>query len=397
MQQKNDLRVYFLAEREFPSGNAGGIRVQYMAKALQLLGYEVIVISLGDNNAQDYVKELNGFVYDGIQYENYPLYKGIKRFFRRYIFSGLAAIAKLKRFSNLRTSKDVVIVYTSNALYAMTVLFYLRHRYSVWMDVVEWFQKENFNYQRLNIKYWLYRFCFNVLYPATKQVIAISSLIENEFKCKGCKTILIPNLYDTSIGDRYSTSHNYDIINLIYSGNPGIKENLSSMFKALIELPETYRLRYKFHFTGVRKEEVLKLLGQEAPLLQGLKEILIFHSWMEYENLLAFYSKMNFLYFVRDPTTPNLANFPTKLPELMTFGVVPLTTQIGDYGKYLVDGVNSILIDNSHYLTCKESLLRVLSLSPSQIQQLSAGAKKCAKENFEYRVRAKTIDFEVMK
>ncbi len=390
-------RVYFLAEREFPSGNAGGTRVHYLAKALQLLGYEVVVLSLGDNNPQDFIRDINGFVHDGIQYENYPLSKGVIKIFRRYIFSGLATIYKLKHFSKSRPNGDIVIVYTTNAIYALTVLLYVRRRYSVWMDVVEWFQAENFRNRRYNIKYWLFRFCFSVLYPASRQVIAISSLIESEFRRKGCKTILIPNLYDTHIGDRYSPSLDYNTIRLIYSGNPGKKENLSSMFKSLLALPNASRMRFHFHFTGVRKDEVKKLLGKESYLLDRLQDTLIFHPWMAYDDLLWLYADMHFLYFVRDPTVANLANFPAKLPELMTFGVVPLTTRIGDYGKYLIDGVNSILINDSNYKTCRDALERVLKHTPAQINNLRAGAKESVRENFDFRVFATNIKLNLSK
>lgn len=386
------IRVYILAEREFPSGNAGGTRVRYLAKTLQRMGYEVIVFSLGENNDKDYVVSVNGFIFDGIQYENYPLSKGIEKFFRRYIFSGLAAIAKLRCFGKGRPSKDIVIVYTSNALYALPVLLYVRKKYAVWMDVVEWFQEEQFPNAKFNVKYWLYRFCFVVLYPATRQVIAISSLIESEFKRRGCKTILIPSLYDAHLGDGYPPPSASDTINLIYSGNPGTKENITSMFKGLIEVPVASRERFKFHFTGVTRREISKLLGSEFHLLDMLQGIVIFHAWMAYQDLLKLYAEMHFLYFVREPTVANLANFPTKLPELMTFGVVPLTTRIGDYGKYLIDGVNAIVINDCDHLTCRDALNRVLSLTPSQCLQLRSGAKECVRENFDFRAQATRIE-----
>lgn len=378
--------MYILAEREFPSGNAGGTHVRYLSKALQCIGHEVIVLSLGENDERDYVKSIDGYVYDGIQYDNFRLSKGIARFFRRYVFSGVATVAKLKRFRKSRRGRDIVIIYTSNALYAVPVLLYTRNKYSVWMDIVEWYQKEHFPNAVVNIKYWLYQFCFYVIYPATRKVIAISSLIQSEFMRRGCTTILVPNLYDTRLGDGKFLSDDFSTIKLIYSGNPGRKENIVSMLKALVELPAGTLDRFQLHFTGVKAHEIVKLLGEESHLLESLRDKLIFHPWMNYEDLLELYTGMHFLYFVREPTISNLANFPTKLPELMTFGVVPLTNPVGDYGKYLTDGIDSILIRDSSYQSCRDALDRVDRLDADQLTRLRNGARECARGKFDFRI-----------
>jgi glycosyltransferase involved in cell wall biosynthesis len=384
----SQCRVYVLAEREFPSGNAGGTRVRYLAKTLQLMDYEVIIFSLGINNPQDINENLNGYVFDGIQYENYPFNNGYARFIRRYFFSGFYAINALKRFSKRRLGKDIVIVYTSNALYALVVFLFTRNRYTVWMDVVEWFQVNQFKYGRLNPKFWLYRLCFSTLYPATKRVITISSMLGTEFNRKGCKTILMPSLYDSDLGNNMNIGNDLSKIHLIYSGNPGQKENLLSMFRAIYELPEDSRNRFRFNFTGVRKDEIAKLLKTDKWLLEELSGQLIFHSWMKYEDLLLVYSRMHFLYFVREPSVTNIANFPTKLPELMAFGVVPLTTQVGDYGRYLIDGVNSVVIQDGESLSCRNALDRILLMTPSEFLDLRSEAKKTCKDNFDFRSQA---------
>ena len=388
-------RVFILAEREFPSGNAGGTRVRYLAKMLQELGNDVTVIALGENAQKDYDINEKCYIFDGIKYQNTGLPKGVFRFFGRYLLSGLRAIRELKSIDGGGRNNDTVIVYTSNVIYAALVLTYVRNRYIAWVDIVEWFQKESFRFGAIDPKYGLYQICFNIFYPITGKVIAISSRIEREFARRGCQTVRIPCLYSTDVAMRFEEQRNRDNkIRLIYSGNPGKKEKLTVMLQALEALSTEKRDRFEFHFTGVSKRVVKTLLATDGYLLDRLSDIIYFHPWMEYDNLLGLYCQMNYLYFIRESTLPNLANFPMKLPELMSFGVVPITTRVGDYGEYLEDGVNSIIVPDTTLTSCQYALSRVLDLADESFYTLSLGAKECVNKNFDYRSFAKKCDFE---
>ena len=50
-------RLFICADRNFPRGDAGSNRILFMAKALQEKGWNVIVISTGKRNKQDYNRE----------------------------------------------------------------------------------------------------------------------------------------------------------------------------------------------------------------------------------------------------------------------------------------------------------------------------------------------------
>lgn len=82
---KMNKRLFICADRNFPRGDAGSNRILFMAKALQEKGWKVIVISTGKRNKQDYNKEKDEYMYDGITYYNitFPDNK-IKRIFEHY-------------------------------------------------------------------------------------------------------------------------------------------------------------------------------------------------------------------------------------------------------------------------------------------------------------------------
>jgi len=389
MHNSSKKRIFILAEREFPSGNAGGTRVRYLAKMYQEIGYSVFVISLGQNKAEDLDPQFGGYHCDGVQYFNAPIGVGPRRFVDRYLLSGLRAL-RILRMQGKPRPRDTIIIYSTNAIYCFVVLIAVRKTYRVWMDIVEWFQSDNFRLGRWDPKFWLFQVCFQLIYPSSGRVIAISETIQRHFAELGCKTIVIPCLYETDLGANSPRSPQLqERIRLIYSGNPALKESLAVMLEALVALPEVTRERFEMHFTGVSAKKLSVLLGERAHLLCDFGNNLIVHPWMTYDALLDLYRRMNFLYFIREARSLNLANFPMKLPELMSIGVVPLTTRVGDYGTYLADGENSIISAGADVDSCVEALMRLASMSPDEFQTMSEGAIRTVREHFDYRMFAR--------
>lgn len=87
-----------------------------------------------------------------------------------------------------------------------------------------------------------------------------------------------------------------------------------------------------------------------------------------------------------------LANFPSKVPEVMNMGIVPIVSDVGDYTKYyLEDGKNSIFIFGSGEQACYEAVQKALKLFPKQFKELSKNARRCVEERFDYHVWAPVI------
>ena len=101
---------------------------------------------------------------------------------------------------------------------------------------------------------------------------------------------------------------------------------------------------------------------------------------------------MDYLLLVRGRSRTTLANFPSKIPEAMTYGVVPICSKVGDYTKlYLKDRVNCIMIDGCSADKCCDVVSYATRLTKEKRMELSDNAKKCVKEKFDYHVWAEKI------
>lgn len=50
---------------------------------------------------------------------------------------------------------------------------------------------------------------------------------------------------------------------------------------------------------------------------------------MKYGELIGLYQEMHFLLLARGVSQMTLANFPSKVPETMCFGIVPIVSEVG--------------------------------------------------------------------
>ena len=102
---------------------------------------------------------------------------------------------------------------------------------------------------------------------------------------------------------------------------------------------------------------------------------------------------MDFLYVAKLENTVNIAGFPSKIPEMMASGVVPIINRIGDIIDYLSDGADSIIYENANTEDCRNALLRVAELTDEEISLMRRNARNTACSSFDYRVWGKKISY----
>ena len=86
------------------------------------------------------------------------------------------------------------------------------------------------------------------------------------------------------------------------------------------------------------------------------------------------------------------ANFPSKVPEIMCYGVIPVASRVGDYTRfYLKDGVDSIIMDGCSPEDIHAAISRCLALSPESLLDLSRNARLAAEKTFWYKNWTKKI------
>lgn len=370
---------------EFPHGSASANYVQNLAFALRSCGYTVWIISSGDIEKCAWIPELNCYEYQGLYFIPYKMLKNkILHYLQFKCGLGYLVIKYLKKLS--LNSQDIIISYSMIPTEMEPVFrFAQKRKLKTIACITELFPPDYFPRGEKSFAWKQYSRGINYSVLMADKQWVISHFIKQYYDKKGGDTLCFPAL--TDVGNARNLyekrQHSLNVVKIAFTGNRGIKDALRSMTQSVIEIQKQIPLKIEFHITGVTKSYFNDIPNIE----KFLGETIIIHSWMSYDELCYFYSTMDFILLARETNQTTLANFPSKIPEAMGFGVIPIVSRVGDYTKYyLKDNINSIVFEGSSPQACKEAILRAINLTKDDRKALSKAARKCAEEFFDYHI-----------
>lgn len=372
-------RIFICGYFNFPRGGAAANYVQSLAKVFQTLNKKVIIIS---NRNLDV--NFDGNEYQGIQVEDVRLREDKLGHYMDFNFLiGSYYKRILLRFSI--DSSDIFIAYSRDPLILNAILHVAKSSGSkTGVCLVEWFEKKDYNRWFINIEYWKSQISFYHTNLRFDYIFPISTYIEDYYERKKCRTFRMPCLIDT-LEYGYKEKIVDKKIIFIFPGNGKMKDALSETIQAFSMLSDNEAKNLEFHICGVNK--LAYKIIQENNLEEYLGNRIIVHDWMPYEELVDLYNRTHFMVLARNICQMTRANFPSKIPETLSYGIIPICSKVGDYTKlYLKDGENSILMDGCDSKTILSAIRKALNLSHEELRKLSDNARRTAKEEFDYRV-----------
>ncbi|WP_462410346.1 glycosyltransferase [Neobacillus sp. Marseille-QA0830] len=378
VKQRTKNKAYIYGYFDFPRKGATSNYIQYLALAMMAIGYEPVVLIPARSKAQ-----AEGISFKGIRVEYIRLPEN--RFRHFFDFNFRLGTYFVNRLEKLGVQKgDILISYTFNGLDILPVLkLAQRSGAKAGACVTEYFSSDKFKKGKLNWRYWRYEYTYSSIFPKLDFMFPISKYIAKKYENAHCKVMCLPIMADTSEYPFLGRSIN-NKIKIIYSANGGIKDSLEEMLEAISNLSKKELESLEFHITSVGRDIIEQISDKRINAL--LDDVIILHDWLEYDELIKLYQRMNFLLLAREENQMTLANFPSKVPEAMTHGVVPVVSRVGDYTKYyLKDGFDSIIFNGSSVDDCISAIRRVLSLSTEEYVELSLSARKTAVERFDYK------------
>ena len=378
-------RVFICGYFNFPRGGAAANYVQSFAKVFLRLGKNVIVISNINHNIK-----LEGNKYQEIQVENVQLredklghYIDFNFLMGKYyeqILSGLSV-----------DCSDLIIAYSRDSFILNSVLkIGKKVGAKTGVCLVEWFEKKDYGKWFRNVEYWKSQISFYRVNLKFDYIFPISTYIEGYYKKKNCKTFRLPSLVDTEEFE-YNEKKITDKRIFIFPGNGKMKDALEETIQAFALLRDEEVLKLEFHICGVGK--LAKQIIKENKLENSPAGKIVIHEWMPYEELIDLYRRAHFMILARDISRMTLANFPSKIPETLSYGIIPICSRVGDYTKlYLMDGVNSLIMDGCDVQTILHGIRRALAMSDQDIINYSNKCRITAETKFDYKQWVKPLD-----
>lgn len=351
MEKSDPFKIVYISDRIVPNGNAGGVRVDHITKMLMMLQSDLHIISYGEKNFRYFN---DGRTFHEIKRQDNTLGK-----FSSKIFSGLRA---LKLYSKISSGTDIIVLYSTNIFFVCPILVFAKfYRIKIFFDVVENFHHEKFSLGYLSPKFWMFRLLMRHIITKGNGVFAISKSIAKYFEKQRVKSYLLPPLFSFD-NQKFLKPLPYNI-NMIYSGSPLGKEDLSLMFQAILQLNSNERSRLKLNFTGVKKNEIMRYCEINDINFDNVKDNLYFYPWLTQSELHSVYVGSHFQFFLRKNNPSNVSNYPMKLIEMLSFGIVPILSDVGDYGELFRKVEYELVVAHDNLPKAKDALQFALALT----------------------------------
>lgn len=366
-------KAIILTSVSFPRSGAPANYIQYLSQILMALGYRVFVY--GQKNPEFANQMQDGF-YNGIAVEDIIspkpklVYKVLNKFFFRRILT-----YKLRKLG--LNHGDLLIDYSLNAS-IYEVMFALRDKFGCKTVCcpTEWFARENWagNYDE-------YSYLFETLKAKCDLILPISKNIQRFYDSLGCLTYILPATIDCR--EFVAVPKQRGTYKIVIPANGMMKDALDVMAGGIYEICAGI-LDCEIHILGVREEDFKAILGSER--FEQISAKLVFHSWMKYTQLVELYQSCHFMLLARETSQMTISNFPSKVPECMAYGIVPVISDVGDITNgYLKNNYDSIFIDQCSIHSCAAALQRAVNLPWEAYQELSQNAKTTAEAVFDFR------------
>lgn len=374
--------IVFLNDFGLPLSCANATRVWNFAKMLAKQ-YEISVIGVdySDNNNIPLTGSYKQFSYRMLKAPNMNGWKAIRR---NRILSRMIG----EELSNILSQGSTSAIILSNIYFDYSgCLIKLSRKYNVPLIVneVEWYEEDNdcFSGPFGKVKLLQNRIALTNIHVRMKNIIAISSLLDEYYTSHACNTVRIPTIIDMA---EYSDYKNFccsnEKLTIAYAGSPAKKDYVGNALIALSMLEDEERKRICLHFYGATKETFIDL-GLQESILNKLSSSVVFHGRIPHEEVKKQVSKADFTILLRPNKRYANAGFPTKVGESMACCIPVIGNITSDLGEFYVDGYNAIVCEDETPESCVEAFRKGLSLTEEKKNEMRRNAYETAVKKFD--------------
>lgn len=378
------MKVFICSMTKYPRGGATANYIQYLASAFVALGYQTTVVAIINKD-----ETVNNSKYKGAEIIEPILYTE-KRGLRHFVFWHILGVEN-SFYMTLKKCRceagDLVIVYSHTREIHLAALR-MRKKTGCFTStcITEWFEKSNC---RTDAEFSEFSYYFNILAPKHDLLFPISEKIKNHFDDLGCRSLCLPIMADVS--EFAPIEKKKEKIIFIFPANGQMKDSIGNMIYGFERLVKEEQCDMEFHVTGINDAYFENLCCDNEA-----KKRIILHNWLAYDQLIELYRSAHFLILARPINQMTESNFPSKVPEVMGHGVVPIVSRVGDYTRlYLRDGEDSIIFEGDDPDACYQAMSKAVKLFVTNYDKVSDKARATVREKFDYHVWLSKINAAV--
>jgi glycosyltransferase involved in cell wall biosynthesis len=382
-------RIVYVGPMSFPEGGAGARRIIGNALSLISAGYEVIV---GSGQMPD-LKSAQYEAINGIQvYSTGERIAEDKPVLLKHLIYSRMGRKTVDWLKTLNPEPVAVILFGGDIPYLSNLMPWCRKQnIPVIFEACEWYDPRNmpggrFSPYRLN-----FEITMRYLVPRVKNVLAISSYLDDHYKLLGCETVCIPPTLDTQYFVPPSKENTGNLIKLSYTGTPGNKDLFNNYLEALLRTDPSGE-RFIFNIAGLSESEILNYPALKERKMAELPNMIKSIGSVAHKEAISLVGKSDFSLLLRYPKRYAQAGFPTKVVESMVMGTPVICNLTSDLHKYIQDGISGIICADHSVESLVKALHRVEKMSPDELFNMSRNARSVATVSFDYRSYVAVLD-----
>ena len=361
--------ILYIGGFELPDKNAAAQRVIANAKIFRELGFKVKLVGLTKDK-----DNLKPFEYEGFMCVNllYP----------RMVWGWIRMLTSIKQYISYYTNETSIVIAYNHPAIALGKLFEYNKRKGIktLSDCTEWYEPHGGPIFRI-IKGWDINKRMYDIHPRLDGIITISKFLDDFYKEKGVKTLLLPPLVDKQ-AEKWKNFHigEGNRISLLYAGSPeGTKDRLDFVINALA-IVASKGMAFNLEIIGITESQYRETYLHGSS--KRIPDFVCFRGRVSHEEVLDKLKNADFQIFLREDHLANKAGFPTKFAETLSAGTIVLTNPSSNLKDFMREGVNSFELNISNEKSLVHSLMKPLSLTKKEIRLLKQNMNT---EIFDYR------------
>lgn len=368
--------VLYTGAFRFPDQDAAAFRVFSVAELFKSSGCNVVFA--GWERAPDGIKQ---YVYNGYNCFSQDEFRNgaahpVRRLFG-FLFRGhKTALWIWKNRENF----GAIVAYNPTVFFSLILLLMGRlFSFKVILDSTEWYESSHLPGGPLGLAAFENWLRMKLVYKLFGNVICISSFLENHYAGKNSIRIppLLPNLNFINLIRPDIRS----AVNLIYAGEAGKKDRLTTLIASLPKIQDEIRTRIQLHVVGMTWDELSALLGGYGLNQDNFSTYVVCHGRITRKEVLQVYGLCHFSVLFRDRKRYAFAGFPTKAMESLFSGCPIITNAAGDLSEFVANGVNAFILEESQLEQSLPALLNQ-ALSDGCYDSMTRSARKAAIDYF---------------
>lgn len=367
--------VVMITNGLFPEGEAGALRIKYIAKALISKGCNVTVLCRG-------ISKDSGVI-DGIQYYSFRSVKtqGIKRIMEYFSFP-----SNVKEYLSANSSIDSVYVYNAHiSIFKWLKKYARKNNVKLIHDCVEWYSPEEFKYGKLDLSYIIKNHINMRVLNKDYRIIAISQYLTDYYSNKGIMSLRVPMLCDCSLAKTVKKISE-DRIHLFYAGNPAGKDLVGNMIQAISLLSKEDKERVRFTIIGCSKEYLINVCGVSPEIIESISDNVEICGRIPRDQVIMRMNTADFVVLSRNAELRYAkAGFPSKVVEALSNSTPMLCNFSSDLVDYLIDGQNALIATNHTPEAFAQTIHRAIQTTCAERLAMCDHALLSARKYFDYR------------